>query len=276
MPELPEVETVVQYLRPRLEGRTITGFEALWPKVCAPLDAETFARSVAGRLVRQVRRRGKFILWDLDEGHVHIHLRMTGRLLIAPEDTAADEQLETHPHITARFGLDDGSRVLFRDMRKFGRVGYLADLAPLEAKLGLEPLSKQFTQSRFYHLLRARRRQIKPLLLDQSFVAGLGNIYTDEALFQARIHPEMPAHRLSRKKAAALHRAIQTILGRSIDHQGTTFINFGYGRNRSGAFRERLMVFGRAGQACPICGGAIIKIRVGQRGTHLCRRCQHR
>ena len=153
MPELPEVETVVRCLRPQLEGRTIAGFRARWPRVTAPALPEDFARQVAGRNIHAVRRRGKYILFDLDRGHIHLHLRMMGRLLVLPDRRAADQ-----PHVTAEFKLSDLSgrdsvRLVFQDMRKFGRVGYLEDLAPLEARLGPEPLSSRFTPRAFHRLL---------------------------------------------------------------------------------------------------------------------------
>ncbi|MCH7859292.1 MAG: DNA-formamidopyrimidine glycosylase [Candidatus Marinimicrobia bacterium] len=269
MPELPEVETVVRHLRPQLLGRTITGFTAPWPKVTAPAHPDAFAREVVGRTIGGVRRRGKFILLQLDRGHIHLHLRMTGRLVLASPGDEGDQR-----HVTAVVTLSDSHRLIFRDMRKFGRLGYLADLAPLEAKLGPEPLSPEFTAERFYQLLQGRRRQIKPLLLDQGFIAGLGNIYVDEALFAAGIHPRAEAASQSAAKAEALHRAIRHILQRSIEKNGTTIINFQYGTGSTGRFREDLRVFRREGEPCLVCSTPVVKIRVAQRGTHLCPTCQ--
>jgi len=271
MPELPEVETVVRYLRPQLVERAIVGFTAHWPRVTAPAMPEDFARQVTGRTIHAVRRRGKYILLELNRGYIHLHLRMTGRLLVLP---SGDPEASSQPHVTAEFDLSDSRRLVFRDMRKFGRVGYLEDLAPLETRLGPEPLSSRFTTRLFHRLLRGRRRRIKPLLLDQSFIAGLGNIYVDEALFLARIHPETPGSRLSFARARALHRAIQDILSESIRHDGTTIINFQYGEGSTGRFREKLRVFRRAEQPCPVCGTPLAKIRVAQRGTYLCPACQ--
>ena len=269
MPELPEVETVVRNLRPVLVGREITGFEAAWPKVTAPTAPATFARQVVGRAIEDVRRRGKYILLDLDRGHVHLHLRMTGQLfVIRPGEAMPDQQ------IRAWFGISGGIRLLFRDQRKFGRIGFLADLAPLEARLGPEPLAARFTAALLAGMLAQRRRQIKPLLMDQSFIAGLGNIYVDEALFAAGIHPQAEAETIPAGKVKALHRAIRRLLRRAIEHQGTTFSNFRFGRNESGRFREQLKVFGREEQPCFVCGTALAKTRVAQRGTHWCPRCQ--
>ena len=269
MPELPEVETVVRYLRPHLEGRTITGFTAPWPKVTAPAHPDAFAREVVGRAIRDVQRRGKFILLDLDRGHIHLHLRMTGRLLLASPGEAGDQR-----HVTAVVTLSDNHRLVFRDMRKFGRLGYLADLATLEAKLGPDPLSPEFTAEGLYQLLQGRRRQIKPLLLDQGFIAGLGNIYVDEVLWVAGIHPAADAGSQPAAKVEALHRAMRDILQRSIEQNGTTIINFQYGADNPGRFRNQLQVFGRAGKPCPVCATPLVKLRVAQRGTHICPTCQ--
>ena len=283
MPELPEVETVVRCLRPQLEGRTIASFRARWPRVTAPALPEEFARQVAGRIIHAVRRRGKYILFDLDRGHIHLHLRMTGRLLVLTDGSTAAQ-----PHVTAEFDLSnlsgtprranaqgqDDRQLVFQDMRKFGRVGYLDDLAPLEVCLGPEPLSSRFTPRAFHRLLQDRQRRIKPLLLDQSFIAGLGNIYVDETLFLARIHPETPASRLTLARTRALHRAIQEVLTESIQHDGTTIINFQYGEGNTGRYRELLRVFRQAGEPCPVCGTPLAKIRVAQRGTYICPRCQ--
>ena len=270
MPELPEVETVVRHLRPRLAGRTIRRFEASWPKVTAPAPVKTVAGQLANRQIVEVARRGKFILLELDRGLVHIHLRMTGRLLLAPTDAPLG------PHDRARFCLSGDDDLVFRDMRKFGRIGYLQDRSTLEAQLGPEPLDEVFTGDLLATLLKGHKRQIKPLLLDQSFIAGLGNIYVDEALFAARIHPRALSHRVSRAKAHALHSAIREILAGSIAAQGTTFINFTWGADETGGYRMALKVFGRQGQPCPVCGTALVKQWIGQRGTHFCPRCQRK
>lgn len=274
----------MRQLRPGLEERTITDFTAFWPRVTAPAEPSAFTRQVVGRTILAVRRRGKYILLDLNRGLVHLHLRMTGRLQLRPQD----EPIIT-AHLTAAFTLSGGPRpaklgptggdggglrLEFRDMRKFGRIGYLASPDPLEVRLGPEPLSPDFTPPVFHGLLSRRRRQIKPLLLDQTFLAGLGNIYVDEALFKAGIHPLRAADRLTPEQAATLHGAIRDILAQSIARRGTTFINFGFGDGQSGAYRERLQVFGRAGEPCPVCRTPLEKTRVAQRGTYLCPSCQ--
>ncbi|MEE9163071.1 MAG: bifunctional DNA-formamidopyrimidine glycosylase/DNA-(apurinic or apyrimidinic site) lyase [Candidatus Neomarinimicrobiota bacterium] len=269
MPELPEVETVVRHLRPRLGGRLITGFTAYWPKVTAPVKPQRFARQVVGRTIERVRRRGKFIILQLDRGLVHVHLRMTGRLLLLPPGQTGDL-----PHLTAAFTLSGDDRLLFRDVRKFGRIGYLESPVSLEARLGPEPLSEEFTPQVLRKMLAGRRRQIKPLLLDQTFIAGLGNIYVDEVLFSAGIHPLSLASRLDARRATTLHGAIREVLTDSIAHNGTTIINFGYGDNEAGGFRERLLVFGRQEEPCLVCATPLVKTKVAQRGTYLCPHCQ--
>ncbi len=272
MPELPEVETVVRYLRPNLTERSVVGFSADWPRVTAPISPEEFTNQVVGRTIKNVRRRGKYIILELDQGYIHLHLRMTGRLQVLP---AEDCQTINGRHVTARFDLADRCCLFFNDIRKFGRVGYLDDLGSLEARLGPEPLSPDFTPQILYELLRNYERRIKPLLLDQAFIAGLGNIYVDEALFMAQIHPETPANQLTLEKAKILHQAIQGILSESIQYNGTTIINYQYGDGNAGRFREKLRVFRHEGEPCSVCGTAIEKTRVAQRGTYLCPRCQH-
>jgi formamidopyrimidine-DNA glycosylase len=269
MPELPEVETVVRYLRPKLKNQQIAGFKAYWPKVTAPTTPEVFAATIVGRSIRAVSRRGKYIILDMDSGFIHLHLRMTGNLSVVTRRAENPD-----PHTTAEFQLGDTIWLIFRDTRKFGRMGYLDDLALLEAKLGPDPLSEGFTPRRLHAMLKEHRRRIKPLLLDQGFIAGLGNIYVDEALFLSRIHPESPASILSYREVEVLHSNIRNVLLSSIENSGTTIVNFRYGETGLGRFREMLQVFRREGTPCPICGKNIIKIRVAQRGTHICPHCQ--
>jgi formamidopyrimidine-DNA glycosylase len=230
MPELPEVETVVRFLRPFVVGKIVAGVEpaAGFEKVLATHAPVDFGRLVTGRTVRRTRRRGKYIVLDLDRGHLLIHLRMTGRLLTRISDN------DNPRHITARIDFTDGTCLYFKDYRKFGRLYYYRDLSPLEQQLGPEPLSEAFTPDWFFGQLHHRQRALKPLLLDQSFLAGLGNIYVDEALWAARLHPLTTSNRVSRIKANRLHRAIREILQASIEMQGTTIINFYFGERGEG------------------------------------------
>jgi formamidopyrimidine-DNA glycosylase len=264
MPELPEVETIVRTNRARLRGRRIIAFESRWPKNVVP-DLRTVQQAVRDRTVVQIRRRGKFIIFCLSDGaRLLIHLRMSGRL-----EWAAPGQPEP-PHVRAAWDLDNGQRLLLCDARKFGRIIYTREPRLVTATLGPEPLDPRLTPSRLAALLRSRRRQLKPLLLDQSVIAGLGNIYTDEALFRARLHPLTRADQLDDRQIRRLHRAIRAVLCEAIRRHGTT-IDWIY---PGGWMQKHLRVYGRAGQPCRRCGTPIIALRVGQRGTHICPRCQ--
>ena len=270
MPELPEVETVVRFIRPHLVGKTIQ--EVLpqnnYNKVLATHAPGRFNKSVAGQSIIDVTRRGKYIVLNLDSGFLLIHLRMTGRLLLKLSED--DKQ----KHLTAIINFTDKSSLYFKDYRKFGRLYYYDSMDYINNKLGVEPLSKDFTGDWLYKNLHKNKRQLKPLLLDQGFIAGLGNIYVDEALWFAKLHPQQISSSVSRKKSDLLHHAIQRLLQTAIDNQGTTIINFYFGEGEKGNFREQLQVFGRQDKNCPRCESKIIKIRVAQRGTHICPRCQ--
>ncbi|MFH1853309.1 MAG: DNA-formamidopyrimidine glycosylase [Candidatus Neomarinimicrobiota bacterium] len=272
MPELPEVETVVRSIRPLIAGKTIAAVftAANYPQVIATHSPQKFNRLVAGQSVVAVGRRGKYIVISLDTGFILIHLRMTGRLLSRLGENDKPQ------HVTITINFQDGSKLFFKDYRKFGRIYFTANADFLEEKLGVEPLSDKFTDKWLSTGLKQSSRKIKPLLLDQSFIAGLGNIYVDEALWTARIHPETSSKRISPSKVRQLHAAIQNILQRSIEQNGTTIINFAFGENSTGEFVNELMVFGRESQSCLRCGTTIIKIRVGQRGTHFCPKCQQK
>ena len=272
MPELPEVETVRRGLEEQLAGRTFAGLSYLeWPRTIeSPMPEELHAR-LAGRRVLGVRRRAKFIVIDLAGGeHLVIHLRMTGRLQIAPGDAARDR------HERVALAFDDGDELRFSDIRRFGRIGLYDDqgLAGRFRGLGPEPLGDELDADAFAALLARRRTRLKPLLLDQSFLAGLGNIYVDEALHRAGLHPLTGADAVPPDRAAALYAAIREVLGEAIASGGTTFSNFRDAYGGEGAYYERRRVYGRAGEPCPTCGAAIARIVVGGRGTHLCLVCQ--
>jgi formamidopyrimidine-DNA glycosylase len=264
MPELPEVETIVRTLRPRLAGRRIADFASTWPRNVLPNEGVVRGRTI-GRTICGVTRRGKFIILQLDDGTaVLVHLRMSGRL-------AWDDETQDRPnHVRAWWRLDDGRRLLFCDARKFGRITFAHDFEAATAGLGPEPLERSFTVGRLAALLRARRRQLKPLLLDQTVIAGLGNIYTDEALFRARLHPLVSAHRLKSDQITRLHAAIRQVLRDAIRRHGTS-IDWIY---PGGWMQRHLRVYGRGGQPCRACGTPIQTLRIGQRGTHVCPKCQ--
>jgi formamidopyrimidine-DNA glycosylase len=261
MPELPEVETVVRGLQNTIVGETIMDLEVPWEKA---LVADDPYESIVGKLITGVRRRAKYIIIEFDRGFLLVHLRMTGKLTpVYPEK-----------HVTVVLHFESGNSLYFQDTRKFGRMVYTDN--PLEAfgNLGPEPLSDDFIPDVFYKMLCGKKRLIKPLLLDQSFLAGLGNIYVDEALFQSGIQPLSLSSSIPKSRVYCLHSAIQSILSASIEAQGTTVLNFSHGDNRIGSYQEALEVYGRGGEPCLKCETLITKIKVGQRGTHYCSRCQ--
>lgn len=273
MPELPEVQTTVDDLISHgMIGRTIEGVLVTWPRSIGSRPTGEFRRLVVGGTVQAIRRRGKYIVWDLGpRGCLLIHLRMSGRLHIVPSSRPRDK----HEHVVFRIG---GRRDLrFHDTRKFGRVLHLADESTVLGRLGPEPLARSFTAGVLGERLAPRRRAIKPLLLDQSFLAGLGNIYVDEALWGARIHPLRPASSIDADGVRALHRAIRQVLRLGLRYRGTSL---GDGEpnyssmSRRGDFQRHLKVFRRTGCPCPRCKGIIERRIVAQRSTHFCARCQ--
>ena len=274
MPELPEVETTVRTLRPDLLGRTIVGVRGIdYPPLVVPLPPEDFAQRVVGRQILAVGRRAKFILLHLDNDEIlSVHLRMSGRLYI----TASTEPLA--PHVHAVLDLNDGRAVHMRVPRKFGRMRLLtaAEYASLDARLGPEPLAASFTVDELASRLQARRARLKALLLDQHFLAGLGNIYTDETLFRAGLHPLRPADDLDPEEISRLYHAIRQILTEAITAEGTTLSDSGYlfGEEQPGQFAERLCVYGRAGEPCPTCGTPIVRQIIAGRSSHFCPVCQ--
>lgn len=271
MPELPEVETVTSELRESVVGSKITSVTVNWAGAIASPAPDEFARRLAGQTILGASRRGKWIIVALDSGQsLLIHLRMTGRLLVA-EHACDDES-----HARVLIALGDGRTLCFTDVRKFGRLWLVDDPTVVVGGLGLEPLGDDFTADRLGEMLATRRGRIKPLLLNQGFLAGLGNIYTDEALWQARIHPLRRACSLTRAEVHRLHRAIRTVLQHATVSRGTTLADGGFvgTSGEPGEFAALLAVYGRAGGPCPRCRRLIERIRVSQRGTHLCPHCQ--
>lgn len=260
MPELPEVETVVRSLAPLLTGRRISS-ASFNSRFVTPGDRGKLASRLAGRTIQGVRRRGKFILIALDSGTLAVHLGMTGKLLM-------DGTPGAHTH--GIFVLDEGV-LLYDDSRQFGRVEWGAKRAE---RLGPEPL--EITTEEFRGRLRRRKARVKTLLLNQAFLAGVGNIYADEALFAAGIHPLALSSRLSRARAEALHRAIQDILSAAIEHRGSSISDYVDAQGKRGGFQLLHCAYGREGEPCVKCGTPIRKIVVAQRGTHFCPRCQKR
>jgi len=271
MPELPEVETVARGLRTSLVGATVVGAEVRWARSLVPPDPSAFTTRLTGQTVTDVGRRGKWVVIALSGGDaLLVHLRMTGRLVLESEPCLDD------PHLRVLLFLDDGRRLCFFDQRKFGRMVLTAEPQVVLGALGPEPLAEDFTAAQFADMLARRRGRIKPLLLNQRFLAGLGNIYTDEVLWRAGVHPLRTADTLTPAEVRRLHRAIRLVTRAAIASGGTTLPDRAYRRadGRPGEFAPRLGVYGRVGQPCPRCGLAIERITVGQRGTHVCARCQ--
>ncbi|MBI4565991.1 MAG: bifunctional DNA-formamidopyrimidine glycosylase/DNA-(apurinic or apyrimidinic site) lyase [Planctomycetes bacterium] len=270
MPELPEVETIAAALRqggrdgPPITGRRVVDARVFWARTLAHQTPNAFRKRVAGQVIREVRRRGKFLWLALSRDALLIHLRMSGDVIVATRDTAP------RPHDRLALGLGSGLRVVFNDPRKFGRVWLTDDPERIFADLGPEPLDPGFTPREFHERLRARRRRLKPLLLDQSFLAGLGNIYADEALHASGLHPLRSSDRLSCYESEKLLSAIRQVLREGIRRNGAS-IDWVY---RGGDFQNHFRVYGREGADCPACASAIVRIVVGQRGTHFCPGCQ--
>jgi formamidopyrimidine-DNA glycosylase len=270
VPELPEVETVARGLQDVLAGRTIVDATAHWSPTIALSTPDEFRRRIAGRTVVSVGRRGKYVVIGLDEGFLLVHLKMSGRLQVV----SADEPADKHTHTL--FDLDDGRQLRFRDVRKFGRVYLVNDVAQVTAGLGPEPLADDFSVSDFCQLLERRSGRLKSLLLNQQFVAGLGNIYADEALFVAQLDPLRRADSLSPAERTHLYHAIRAVLGRAIAERGTTLDDGGFvdARGEAGSYQDEVHVYGRSGEPCPNCGTTIERIVVGGRSTHYCPVCQ--
>jgi formamidopyrimidine-DNA glycosylase len=261
MPELPEVECIVRSLRPQLEGSRIEAAVFRSPLVAGGHPGR-LRRFLAGRRIAGVGRRGKFILLQLDSGLCAIHLRMTGRLLWNGAEG---------PYTRAVLEVGRG-RLLLDDIRQFARIWAGLTAPPTVGGLGPEPL--ELSEDQFLERLRGRRGRIKALLLDQRFVAGIGNIYADESLHRAGIHPLEPASALPARRAKRLHRAIVEVLEEAIAAGGSSISDYVDSTGRQGGYQIFHRVYGRQGEPCPRCGAAVRRIVVAQRGTHFCPRCQ--
>lgn len=275
MPELPEVETVARGLQARLPGATIRRAQVLWARTIShPLPPERFVAEVAGGVVRRVDRRAKSVVVHFDDGRVMtVALRMTGALIVTVPGAAPD------PHARVVFDLADGRQLRFRDARKFGRVGLYPGrgrrrVADVFSGHGPEPLAPSFTAARLTARLRRRSARLKTLLLDQSFIAGVGNIYADEALWRARLHPLRRADTLTDADVGRLHRAIRAALREGLAGGGASYRDFVDSDGEPGLAAERMRVYRRTGQPCPRCRRPIERIVVGGRATHFCPRCQ--
>jgi formamidopyrimidine-DNA glycosylase len=277
VPELPEVETIRRQLAPHVEGRRLARVQVLDARWCEPAPPEEIEAAIGGRRIDALRRRGKYVVAALeDEVFLVMHLRMTGNLLLREPGADADEV--RFVRVCAR--LDDGSLLVFADQRRFGTGIVLLGEAALEeyfdARLGVEPLSPDFTAEALRELARGRRAPVKAFLLTQERIAGVGNIYADEALFRARIHPLRPVGTLKRPQIAALRDAVVATLEDGIDARGATIDDFRNPDGASGAFQDRFLVHLREGEPCVRCGTTIRKLRAAGRGTYVCERCQRR
>jgi formamidopyrimidine-DNA glycosylase len=261
MPELPEVETVVRSLAPKLTGRRIIRAH-FSSALVVKQDFTELSLALSGQVARAVRRHGKFIVVDLDRGVLAIHLGMTGKLLFGGTPG---------PYTRAWFELDEDVLV-YDDIRHFGRIEWSAELPKRLSKLGPDALALPL--SLFLDLLKRQKTRIKPLLLNQSILRGMGNIYTDEALFAAGIHPRTVASRLSKARASRLHAAMVGILARAIEAKGSSISDYVDADGRRGNFQSQHQVYGRKGEPCLVCETPIRRILVAQRGTHYCPQCQ--
>jgi len=264
MPELPEVETFARQLKPTLVGKTILSADVRWNRTLATPSPKKFKEQIQGQKIIDIGRRAKYLNIQLKDYNLLIHLRMSGDLLVR------NSTISPAKHDRLLLKLSGNKSLVFNDTRKFGRVWLTANVEEVFGRLGPEPFSKEFTPQWLYTALHNKRRQLKPLLLDQTFLAGLGNIYTDEALHMAKLHPVATSDSVTAKQAEALHEAIRKVLKAGIRRNGAS-IDWAY---RDGQFQNYFRVYDREGTACPVCGTEIQKMIVGQRGTHVCPNCQ--
>ncbi|HUC00013.1 MAG TPA: bifunctional DNA-formamidopyrimidine glycosylase/DNA-(apurinic or apyrimidinic site) lyase [Solirubrobacterales bacterium] len=289
MPELPEVETVARQLEPEIEGRRIELLEVLDPRWSRPLPPEQLGAAVTGSTIEGLGRRGKYLLLALDGDRTLVmHLRMTGNLVLVEGDDILDpaegrllyqgERTTEARHLRARFVLDDGRELWFTDPRRFGEAFLLDnDQLPVRfAKLGVEPFSDEFTPEHLGEVAAGRTAPLKSFLLDQSRIAGIGNIYADEALYRARLHPLSPAGSMKPEHWQALRDAVVAALAAGIDAGGSSIDDYRDGRGEKGTMQEKFLVHTREGEPCPSCGGEIVRIVVGGRSTYFCPSCQVR
>ncbi len=269
MPELPEVETYIRELAPHLRERQILGAHVFWPRIIAAPDAAAFCQLLPGQIFQEFGRRGKYMLFGLSSGEtLVVHLRMTGELRIRPAGFGRDK----HTHLI--LDLDNDQELHYRDQRKFGRIWLVNDPGEVISKLGPEPLSNDFDEAYLSAVLARRKASIKAVLLDQSVVAGVGNIYADEALFLAGVDPRRSADSLDSQEVRRLQEAIRTVLAQGIELRGSSLQNYAPPSGVKGNFQEQHQVFRRTGEPCMRCGTPIERIKLVQRSTHFCPNCQ--
>jgi formamidopyrimidine-DNA glycosylase len=273
MPELPEVETIRRQLANKVAGRTIVDVAVLDPLWCAPADPRSVERALRRERIERLGRRGKYLILELeDERYCVMHLRMTGNLLWANPDD------EDPPYLRVRLVLEDGERLLFCDLRRFG-TGIVIEGRDalddyLDSRLGPEPLEPSFTTEALRRQASGRKAPVKAFLLDQSRIAGVGNIYADEALFRARIHPLKPAGRLRRAELERLREGVVAALEAGIESFGASIDRYRDANGERGEMQNRFLIHRREGEPCPRCGATVVKLRAAGRGTYVCPRCQ--
>lgn len=269
MPELPEVETIKNCLLPQVAGRRFTDVTLLWPRLVRAPSPEEFRQRLAGQTIKDVSRRGKYLLFHLSEGEkLILHLKMTGVLLLQPSSASVE------PHTRAMLHLDNGADLRFCDQRKFGAIWLVRDEMTVLGKLGVEPLSDNFTPEALGKLLQRHAMPIKALLFDQNIIAGIGNMYADEALFAAGISPLRRAKDLSAEEAKRLHQAIQQVLTAAIGHGGASVNTYQQPDGQRGLAHFFFKVAHRRGDRCYVCHTPIDRITVRGRGTYFCPGCQ--
>ena len=269
MPELPEVETTVNDLKPYIVGKRVKSIDVLAPKIIAAPPVEQFQKGLSGRKIISLNRRGKFLVFKLDnEKYWIVHLRMTGSLILKKATDEAEKFVRAIIH------LEDGTAIQFRDMRKFGRMWLVDDENTVLGKLGIEPFSAEFTPAVLAQVLDNRQTPLKNLLINQTLIAGIGNMYADEALYQARIHPLQPAGSLTKAEIKRLYDAIRLVLQSGIRNKGASTETYLRPSGTKGQAHLEFQVAHRKGAECPVCGGPVERITVGQRGTFFCPKCQ--
>jgi formamidopyrimidine-DNA glycosylase len=268
MPELPEVETIKRSLAVN-QGASVLRVEVIRGDMIKKRDFEP--QAVYGTPIQKVGRRGKYLILSMGGGHHHIviHLGMSGRFYMLEQEVEIPEK---HVHLV--FYLNNGKKLIFQDPRRFGGIWLLNNLETVTARLGKEPLQRDFNAAYLLSIIKGRRTAIKNLILDQSLIAGIGNIYADEALFLARIRPDRAAASLNPEESLRLSRAIKRVLKQGIEKRGTTFRDYRDGNNARGGFQEDLQAYGREGKPCLICGSLMVRERIGGRSSHYCQSCQ--
>ena len=277
MPELPEVETIVRSLRDgtrhcglNVIGQHVRAATVLWERTLENISPQMFQQKIAGQTVENIHRRGKFLVFTLNRDTMLVHLRMSGDLRVEAGFYPDGNTIALQPHDRLVLWFASGQRMAFNNPRKFGRVWLTDTPQEVLGVLGPEPLDETLTDQQFHAMLLAHKRMLKPLLMDQHFLAGMGNIYTDEALFRAKLHPRTISKTLTQPRSALLLQEMRIVLKEGIQRNGAS-IDWVY---RGGDFQNDFNVYGRAGEACPRCGTEIVRMLVGQRGTHICPNCQ--